>query len=207
MFLHHSLSNSEWKVSWGKFVGGIIPTRDRITLDGVGRIANLWRCAMATREQARKALEGLSPAPIFLEAYRSERLPMDLQIDFGPPEEFFLAPDTVSAYTDGRLIPILDDGNFGIVTFYDPDTGALLQKDVESPQEILDRFENWQQYLASLMMRFAETIDDDEDLRNIAELIGFRHFQELMAFYDHEPGEPFDQYERRRREFIDNVRD
>src|SRR3954471_7387307 len=153
--------------------------------------------AMATREQARAALEALDPAPIFLEAYRSVRLPMNLDIYFGPPEEFFLAPDTETAYTGGRLIPILDDGNFGIITFYDPDTGALLQKDIESPREILARFEDWQQYLADLMIRIAEMIEDDAEVRGVAELIGFRHYPELMAFLEEQPEESFDEYHRR----------
>src|SRR5262249_54620162 len=108
---------------------------------------------MATREQAQAALAALNPAPVFLGAYRGERLPMDLDIFVGVPEEFFLAPDTETTYTGGRLIPILDDGNFGIITFYDPDARTLVQKDVESPREILARFGDWQQYLADLMIR------------------------------------------------------
>jgi len=47
---------------------------------------------MATPEKAWAALVALDPAPIFLEAYRSVRLLMNLDIDFGPPEELFLAP-------------------------------------------------------------------------------------------------------------------
>ena len=67
--------------------------------------------------------------------YRQKRLPENLDIYFSPPEEFFLASDTQSPYTDGGLIPILDDGNFGIVTFLDPETRTIVQKDVECPFE------------------------------------------------------------------------
>jgi hypothetical protein len=161
---------------------------------------------MATREQAQAALAALNPAPIFLDAYRSQRLPLNLDIYFGPPEEFFLAPDTGAAYTGGRLIPILDDGNFGIITFYDPDSGALVQKDIESPHDILATFENWQQYLADLMIRIVETIEDDEEVGVIADLIGFRHYTELMEFLEEQPEEPFDQYHERKREFIERLR-
>jgi hypothetical protein len=160
---------------------------------------------MATREQAQAALESLGPAPIFLEAYRKERLPRDLDIYVGVPEEFFLAPDTETAYTGGLLIPILDDGNLEIITFYDPDTGALIQKDIESPREILARLANWQQYLADLMIRVAETIEDDEEVRDIADLVGFRHYKELMEFLEEQSEGSFDEYHRRRREFIERL--
>ncbi len=60
---------------------------------------------MGTREQAQAARASLNPAPIFLDAYRSQRLPLNLDIFVGVPEEFFLAPDTETAYTGGRLIP------------------------------------------------------------------------------------------------------
>jgi hypothetical protein len=40
------------------------------------------------------------------------RLPENLDVYFGAPEEFFLAPDTLPPYTRGRLVPVLDDGNF-----------------------------------------------------------------------------------------------
>jgi hypothetical protein len=162
---------------------------------------------MAIRERAQAALASFHPAPIFLEAYRSQRLPLNLDIYFGPPEEFFLFPDTEAAYTGGRLIPILDDGNFGIVTFYDPDSGDLLQKDVESPREVRARLATWQQYLADLMIRIAETIEDDDEVRDIAELIGFRYYLELMAFLEERPEEPFEEYHERRRVFIGSLSD
>src|SRR5262245_11649442 len=101
-----------------------------------------------TRDQAYAALASLKPAPIFLESYRSRPLPENLDIYFGPPEEFFIAPETQDPCTGGRLVPILDDGNFGLVTFLDPDTKALVQIDVESPGEVRASFRHWQQYLA-----------------------------------------------------------
>lgn len=70
-----------------------------------------------TRDEAYEALASLNPAPIFLESYRVRSLPENLDIYFGPPEEFFIASDTQDRYTGGRLVPILDDGNFRLVTF------------------------------------------------------------------------------------------
>ncbi len=161
---------------------------------------------MTIRDQARHSLELLNASPVFLQAYEGRRLPEDLDIYFGCPEEFFLAPETLPAYTEGRLIPILDDGNFGLITFYDPTSGCLVQKAIESPHEVRARFANWQQYLADLMIRIAESIDDDDRLRRMAHLIDFRQFDELLAFFDacrdHPPAE---EYDRRKARFLDAI--
>jgi hypothetical protein len=136
-----------------------------------------------TREQAFEALSSLNPAPVFLQSYAAKRLPENLDIYFGPPEEFFIAPDTQELYTRGRLIPILDDGNFGLVTFLDPQTRELVQLDVESPDETRTSFKHWQQYLADLLLRVAD-VDDDEQVRRIAALVGFEHTDKLFEFLD-----------------------
>lgn len=157
---------------------------------------------MTIRDQAFDTLASLNPSPIFLEAYRSRRLPEDLDLYFGCPEEFFLAPDTLAAYTEGRLIPILDDGNFGIVTFYDPASGALVQKHVESPREIRATFANWRQYLAALMVDVAEAIDDDDRLRRIADIVGFRDVDPLLAFLDACRDETPEEFDSRKARFL-----
>jgi hypothetical protein len=161
---------------------------------------------MAIRDQARHSLGLLNPSPVFLRAYEDQRLPEDLDIYVGCPEEFFLAPDTLPAYTEGRLIPLLDDGNFGLVTFYDPASGGLVQKDVESPHEVRARFANWQQYLADLLIRIAESIDDDVRLRRVARLIGFHHYDELLAFFDScRDRPPAEEYNRRKASFLEAI--
>jgi hypothetical protein len=134
-----------------------------------------------TREQACAALASLDPAAVFLDSYRVRSLTENLDIDFGPPEEFFIAPDTQALYTRGRFIPILDDGNSGIVTFLDPDTRTLIQIDVESPNEQRAHFNHWQQYLAELMVRVGESVDSDDRVRRVADLVGFDHTQELFG--------------------------
>jgi hypothetical protein len=135
-----------------------------------------------TREQAYAALASLNPAPVFLESYRVRPLPENLDIYFGPPEEFFIAPDTQEIYACDRLVPILDDGNFDLVTFLDPGSGELVQLDVETPDEPRAIFRHWQQYLAALMIRMAESVDDDARVRRIAGLVGFAHTDELFEY-------------------------
>jgi hypothetical protein len=136
-----------------------------------------------TRAQAYDALASLNPAQMFLDSYRVKPLPENLDIYFGAPEEFFIAPDTQEVYTRNRLVPILDDGNFGIVTFLDSETGYLVQLDVESPDESRATFRHWQQYLADLMIRIGESVDDDEQVHRMAKLVGFAHTDELFAYF------------------------
>lgn len=158
---------------------------------------------MADRNQALDTLKSLNPAPVFLEAYRKSRLPHNLDIYFRPPEEFFLAPESQDAYTEGRLIPILDDGNFDLVTFYDPNDGSLLLIDIESPGEVRRKFENWRQYLGWLMIRIGETVDDDSKVRAMATCIGFEFVDQLFGFFQRcERNEPYEVYNRRERQFI-----
>ena len=154
-----------------------------------------------TREQAYAALASLNPAPVFLESYRSRSLPENLEIYFGPPEEFFIAPDTQALYTRNRLVPILDDGNFGLVTFLDPTTRELLQMDVESPHEPQATFRHWQQYLADLMVRVGESVDEDEHVRRIAGLVGFAHTDELFEYFARSEALSGDAWWEARRQF------
>jgi|SRR5579883_2771888 len=159
---------------------------------------------MTIRDRAFAALASLHPAPVFLDAYRLQQLPENLDIYVGCPEEFFLAPESLAAYDEGRLVPLLDDGNFGKVTFLDT-AGGLVQKLIEQPNEPVARFTNWQQYLARLMIDVAESTDDDERVRRIADLVGFRHFDELIRFLDPPPQSPPQDYYDRRTRFISSI--
>ncbi len=158
-----------------------------------------------TRDQSYQALASLNPAPIFLESYLAKRLPEDLDLYFRPPEEFFLAPAQQELYTEGRLIPLLDDGQFSLVTYFDPATRELVQISVESPEEIRDTFPSWSHYLADLMIRLGESIDDDEQLHRIAGLIQFPHLEATLAFLDEVVALPYAEYEKRKQEFIKSI--
>jgi len=156
------------------------------------------------RQQACETLVLLQAAPVFLLSYEVQRLPENLDIYFGPPDEFFLGCETQdpgNPYTRGRLIPILDDGNFGVITFYDPDTRSLIQMDIESPGEVLEVFHSWQQYLADLMIGIAESGEDDGQVRRIVELVQFRHANELLEFCKMSHTD----FEAARRQFISTI--
>jgi hypothetical protein len=139
---------------------------------------------MSTREESLAALESLGVADVFADSYRSKNLPRKLDIHFGPPEEFFLAPGTQDLYTNGLLVPLLDDGNFRIVTFLDPETSCFVQMDVEEPEDSRTVLTSWQQYLADVFMGIAESGADDDELAVIAQLIGFQHMDRTLEFMD-----------------------
>ncbi len=140
---------------------------------------------MVTREEALAALKSLQVADVFLQACQEKSLPYDLNFHFGAPEEFFLAPDSQDYYTKGRLIPLLDDGNFDAVTFLDPDSRHLIQMYVEAPEESPKVFTSWQQYQADLFIDLAEARiadGEEEQLAPIADVIGFQHMDKTVQF-------------------------
>jgi hypothetical protein len=159
-----------------------------------------------TREQAYRTLAELKPAPIFLQSYEVKQLPENLDIYFGPPEEFFIAPDTQKLYTQGRLVPILDDGNFGLVTFCDPAARALVQMDVESPDD-KTVFRHCQQYLAELMIRIVESTDSDDQLSRIAEIIRFSHMDAFLEYLDRSEELTGDAWWEAKRQFPLGIKD
>ena len=157
-----------------------------------------------TREQALDALARWQPASVFLESYRSKRLPENLEIYFGPPEEFFLSPESQTLYTKDRIVPILDNGNFDLVLFDDPDTNQLIYLPVEEPDQVT-RFRNWQQYLAHLLLRVGESCVDEAHIRRMADLVQFRYVNELFTLWERAGNLPYDEYERDCLAFVETL--
>jgi hypothetical protein len=158
-----------------------------------------------TREQAFNALASWNPATVFLDSYASKALPEDLDIYFGTPDEFFIAPETQGVYTQEQIVPILDDGNFGSVTFHDAGAKRLIELDVESPLEPKATFLNWQQYLGGLMLRIGESVDDDDRLLLISKLVAFKHIDMLFEFWRVTNGYSSMEYYRARDTFLSNI--
>lgn len=81
-----------------------------------------------------------------------------------------------------------------------------MQKDIESPHETRATLANWQQYLTDLMIRIAGSIDDDDRLRRLADLIGFKYFNELMGFFDAcRDRPPVGEYKLRKARFLHTI--
>ncbi len=122
-----------------------------------------------TRIQALDALARWQPASVFLDSYRTKRLPEGLDIYFGPPEEFFLSPDTQFLYTQDRIVRILDNGNFDLVLFDDPKmnqlVSCLLKNRMTSPGSSIGSS------TSGSATRVGESCDDDDSVRRMADLI------------------------------------
>ncbi len=164
-----------------------------------------------TREEALAILTRWEPAEAFLDAYSRStadsilHLPEHLEIYVGVPEEFFIAPETQADYVESGCAPILDNGNFDVVTFSDPDARFMMQMSPEHPGEIWARFECWQQYLAHVVLRVLETEDDDQQVRRIADLVRFRHLESLLAHRDAGPRLSGPDFELAETRFIANL--
>ncbi|MBL9091142.1 MAG: LYR motif-containing protein [Planctomycetaceae bacterium] len=158
-----------------------------------------------SRNDAFDCLVALDVATVFLDSYRGKKLPENLDSYFGPPEEFFVAADTQEPYTDGELIPILDDGNFSVVTFCDPLQQHFVQYFVESPKSPINKFLSWQQYLADLLIHVGESMEDDERVRRVASIVGFQNSDLLFKFFAAAEDGSYDEYMRLRDEFVHGI--
>ena len=67
------------------------------------------------------------------------------------------------------------------------------------------RFQNWQQYLGWLVINMAESIDDDQRLRVMSDLVGYKYFDETLAFLDDLGNIPSEQYHRAKDGFLEGL--
>lgn len=136
-----------------------------------------------TKSEARTCLRQSGFPSIFDALYESSSsVPFNLDIYCGCPEEFFITPAKQVPYTGGRLVPILDDGNFDSVTFVDPDTNAFVIKSIEEPNTERERFESLQQVVATILIRMGEADVDDDALRAAAGEMQFPKIDALIEF-------------------------
>ncbi len=159
-----------------------------------------------TREEALATLKALAAPAVILQSYTRKKLPEDLSVHLGPPGEFFLNPDTQEPYTEGRLIPLLDDGNFGLVLLWDPEARLFVQKDIEEPERVVRTFENWQQYLAWVLFEMLESTEDEEAIRRAAKLLEFRHTDGLLELWERSAQMSYEEQDEARDRFIDGLR-
>jgi hypothetical protein len=98
------------------------------------------------------------------------------------PNEFRNATlDEWKPLTEGRLIPIVDDGNFYNICLFDPQRRKFVMKFVEEPEQTVREFDSWQQYLAYALLEIAESGPGEDELAQLAEVMGFRYTPELLS--------------------------
>ena len=112
----------------------------------------------------------------------AEDVPADLQIYMSYPSRFH---DTTlgdwQPLTEGGLIPIVDDGNFYDIRFFDPNRRKFVLKFVEEPGTIVREFDSWQQFLAYKLLDIAESGLDEDTLVELADADGI-HAHPGVAF-------------------------
>ena len=59
--------------------------------------------------------------------------------------------------------------------------------DVEEPEDSRTVLTSWQQYLADVFIRIAESGADDHELAVLAQVIGFLHMDRTLEFMDSSP--------------------
>ena len=63
-----------------------------------------------------------------------------------------------------------------------------------------------QQYLGSLVINMAESIDDDERLRRMSDLVGYKYFEETLTLLNSLGDAPHEEYQRAKTDFLATLR-
>jgi hypothetical protein len=126
----------------------------------------------------------LGLAPVFEDLYFGREVPANLQIYMRYPTEFRnTTPDKWNPLTEGgRLVPIVDDGNFYNICLFDALRRKFVVKSVEEPERMVREFDSWQQYLAYTLLEIGDSGASENELIQVAETVEFRHTAELLSF-------------------------
>jgi hypothetical protein len=153
--------------------------------------------------ESLNAIRSLRLAPVFEYLYFGKEVPADLTIYMRYPKMFHninLAQG--EPLTEGGLIPIVGDGNGDEICLFDPRTNHFVVKAVEEPEEAVREFASWQQYLAYALLDMADSGLDDDEVAEVAEAIGFRRTDELIALLEELETLPDDAADKRCERFI-----
>ena len=81
--------------------------------------------------ESLNTIRSLGLAPIFEDLYFGREVPANLRVYMSYPSQFRSASlSTWLPLTEGRLIPIVDDGNFYDICLYDPQQRKFVVKGV-----------------------------------------------------------------------------
>ena len=128
------------------------------------------------------AIRTLRLAPVFEDLSFDRVVPANLRIYMRYPSEFRNATlDEWKPLTEGNLVPIVDDGSFYNICFFDPSRRKFVVKNVEEPEQIVREFDSWQSYLAYALLEIADSGPSDVELVQVAEAVGFQHTAELLS--------------------------
>jgi hypothetical protein len=139
--------------------------------------------------ESLNTIRSLGLAPVFEDLYFGRPVPADLDIYMRYPDRFHgWRLEDGDPLTKGVLIPIADDGSFYNIYFYDPVRHKFVVKFLEEPDKVEEEFDNWQQFLAYKLLEIVQSGPTDDELRAIAEVIGFKHTQQLFSLFEQMEG-------------------
>ena len=126
-------------------------------------------------------IRALGLAPVFEDLYFAREVPANLGIYMCYPRQFRNATlDEWKPLTEGRLVPIVDDGNFYNICLFDPRRRKFVIKFVEEPEETVREFDSWQQFLAYALLQIAESGPGEDELIRLADVMGFHYTPGLL---------------------------
>jgi hypothetical protein len=139
--------------------------------------------------ESLNAIRSLGLAPIFEDIYFGRADLADILFCMKYPSKFRdLKLEDCEPLTSGGLVPLFSDDNFYDIYLYDPARHKFVVKFLEEPCRIKREFDNWQQFLAYKLLEVAETGPSDDELRAVAEVLGFRHTAELGSLFERMEG-------------------
>ena len=139
--------------------------------------------------ESLNAIRSLGLASVFEDLYFGRAVPANLDIYMTYPAKFHsLSLEDCDPLTADGLIPILDDGNFYHLYFFDPARHKFVVKFLEEPDKVVKEFGTWQQFLAYKLLEITQSGPTDNELLAIAEAVGFRYTQQLFSLFERMEG-------------------
>ncbi len=153
--------------------------------------------------ESLNTIRSLGIGPVFESIYFGRDVPEVISPYFGYPDLFRkTALIDCGPLTEGRLIPICDDGNGDNICLFDPVKREFVVKFMEEPEEVVREFSLWQQYLAHVLLAIADSGATDDEIVEVADLIGFKQTEGLLALLSELELLPDDIADRRTEDFI-----
>lgn len=135
--------------------------------------------------ESLQAIRALGLSSVFEDLYHGRPVPGTIGFYFRYPSAFHgLTLEDGRPLTDGTQIPIVADADFYEICFFDPKTNGFVLKALEEPEIVLRVFASWQQFLAHRLLAIADSAAPPDELRIVADSIGFSHTERFFALLE-----------------------
>ena len=154
--------------------------------------------------ESLNTIRALGLAPVFESLYFGSAVPANVGIYMRYPSMFRnVALAQCEPLTEGGLVPIVADGNGSGICLFKPRTGAFVVKFIDEPHRVVREFAFWQQYLAHALLEIADSGPSEAELVAVAQSIGFRRTDDLVALLREMEHLPDPEIDERCEQFIE----